>query len=434
MANIDEFAGNQDDANKAYFDLPERRKREGEETFGGSQASPSGGYTLGGSALGGSILGGSTTDSSLGIGGSSTGSSAQDSRVEAALNTIGKPVVIKEKGMGEESESPSGPVGLDVGTSNIVMAQNKGSNVGLTKQLNAFFTIPKSKFTKQILEKNAVKFLDYRGRYYIIGYAAENFANLFNSNTKRTMHRGLLSPREDEGITLVQAIISTLIQKPKKFGEVLCFSIPGQPVDGNLTVSGHENIIKMYLEGLGYTPVSVNEGLAVVMSELSDFNFTGIGISMGGGMCNVCLSYMSVPVITYSIQKGGDYIDEMVSREVGEPETKVKVIKEESFSLSVLPKNRVELSIHMHYMSLINELVQSLQQVISSSDRVPKISQPIPIVLSGGSTMPSGCKTMFEKVVKNVRLPIEISTVIRAEDPMNTTAKGALIMAMAETR
>jgi hypothetical protein len=453
------FAGNQDDANKAYFDMPERRKLG--ENFGDAQASPLGGSILGGSNLGGSGLGGSglggsplggsgsglggsvlggsvagssTSMSGFAIGGSATGISAQDSRVDAAFNTIGKPTVSKEKGMAEESESPSGPVGLDVGTSNIAMAQNKGSNIHMTKQLNAFFTIPKSKFTKQILEKNAIKFLDYRGRYYIIGYAAENFANLFNTNTKRTMQRGLLSPREDEGITLVQAIIGTLIQKPKKFGEVLCFSIPGQPYSSMLAVSGHENIIKMYLESLGYTPVSVNEGLAVVMSELSEYNFTGIGISMGGGMCNVCLAYMSVPVITFSIQKGGDYIDEMVSHEVGEPETKVKVIKEESFNLSVLPKNRVELSIHMHYMSLINELVQSLQQVISSSDRVPKISQPIPIVISGGTSLPSGLKTMFEKVVKSVRLPIEISTVIRAEDPLNTTAKGALIMAMAETR
>jgi hypothetical protein len=37
-------------------------------------------------------------------------------------------------------------------------------------------------------------------------------------------------------------------------------------------------------------------------------NFSGIGVSCGG-MCNVCLTYLSVPVISFSVPKGDDYID-----------------------------------------------------------------------------------------------------------------------------
>ena len=55
---------------------------------------------------------------------------------------------------------------------------------------------------------------------------------------------------------------------------------------------------------------------------------------MGGGMCNICLSYLSFPVITYSIPMAGDYIDEMVGKSVGEPATKIKVIKEEELNLT----------------------------------------------------------------------------------------------------
>ncbi|MFW3147052.1 MAG: DUF362 domain-containing protein, partial [Thermoplasmatota archaeon] len=48
----------------------------------------------------------------------------------------------------------------------------------------------------------------------------------------------------------------------------------------------------------------------VVFSELEDENFTGLGISAGGGMCNVCLAYLSIPLVTFSITKGGDYLDD----------------------------------------------------------------------------------------------------------------------------
>jgi len=339
--------------------------------------------------------------------------------------------------IGETTEGTSCPIGLDVGTSNIVMAQKRGNKIHVAKQLNAFFAIPQSKFAKQILLQNEIIFFEHNKLFYIVGDAADNFANIFNTDTKRPMEFGLLSLREDEGIAIIQAIIKSLIQRPKKFGELLCFSIPGQVLDGNhgtTSVEGHESVIKMYLESLGYTPIAINEGLAVVMAELADDNYTGIGISMGGGLCNVCLSYISVPVITYSIPKGGDYIDQKTSHDVGISATQVKGIKEEGLDLLALPKNRMELALQVNYMDVINNLVHSLQQVIGVSDKMPKITQAIPIVISGGTAKPKGFKEKFESALKSIRLPIEMSSVRISKDPLNTTAKGALAAAISESK
>jgi hypothetical protein len=362
---------------------------------------------------------------------SSQGNTPPDEKAEAAAR-IGQKSVVEEK-----PEVYGGPIGLDVGTSNIVMAQNKGNRISVMKQLNAFFTIPQSKFTRQILEQNEIAFFEHSKQYYIIGDSAENFANMFNANTRRPMEKGFLTLREDEGVAIIQAIIKTLVQRPKKFGEILCFSVPAEPASDtrrSVTLGGHEAVIKMYLASLGYTPISINEGLAVVMAELADENFTGIGISMGGGMCNVCLSYMSVPVITYSIQRGGDDIDENVSRETGLSATKIKGIKEEGLDLSSMPKNKIELALQIYYTDLINELVQSLEKVIASSDRIPKIANPIPLVISGGTVSPKGFREKFESDLRSIRLPFEISKVIIPQDPTNTTAKGALVMAVSESK
>ena len=46
--------------------------------------------------------------------------------------------------------------------------------------------------------------------------------------------------------------------------------------------------------------------------------------------------------------------------------------------------------------------------------------------------MPKGCSEKFEKMLKNVNLPVETSGARLAEDPLNTAAKGALINAMTE--
>jgi len=352
--------------------------------------------------------------------------------IENAIEASQKAVVSREKEVGESAELPHGPVGLDIGTSHIVMSQNKGKYIKTVKQLNAFFTIPLSKFTKKILIENRVSFFEKNNLFYILGYSAENFANMFNTNTRRTMEKGLLSPKEDEGINVLQEIINTLIKRAKRQGEIICFSLPGEPLDGPNSVIYHESIIKMYLTGLGYKPTSINEGLATVMSELANDNFTGIGVSMGGGMCNVCLSYLSVPVITYSIQKGGDYIDDMVGVSVGEPSTTIKVIKEEELDLSKPPKTRIETALNIYYEELIHKLLLSMQKTFQSTDLLPKITKPIPLVLSGGTVLPSGFQLLFEKTLKTVNLPVEISEVRMAEDPLNTTAKGAMVMALSE--
>lgn len=341
-------------------------------------------------------------------------------------------VITRERMVGEEEESPTGPVGLDIGTSHIVLAQNKRSYIETVQELNAFFTVPNAKFARDILTQKDVSFYEQDDEYYIFGYSAESFANMFNVNTRRPIRDGFLSPSEEQGLNVIKAIVNTILPKPKNFGETLCFAIPGDPLNGKASVVYHESVIKKFLGSLGYHPISVNEGMAVCVSELSKDDFTGIGISMGGGMCNVCLSYLSFPVITYGIQMAGDYIDEMVGTSVGEPATKIKVIKEEELDLSQEPKDRITTALHIFYDELVYKLLQSLQRVLTSTENIPKLKAPIPIVLSGGTAMPKGCREKFEKMLKNIRIPLEISAVRLAADPLNTPAKGALIMAMTE--
>jgi hypothetical protein len=327
-----------------------------------------------------------------------------------------------------------GPIGLDIGTANIVVAQNRGKDIRALRQLNAFFTVPYSNITRRTLLRDEVTFFEKDKKLYVLGYSAETFANTFGGNTRKPIESGLLNPRENESISVIRAIISGFIQGPQTKDEKICFSVPGEPLDRPASVVFHESIIRMHLKSLGYSPISINEGLAVILSELSGNNFTGIGISMGGGMCNVCFAYLSVPVITYSIQKGGDYIDSMVGSSIGESSTKVKEIKEEGLDLTVEPKDRVEIGLHVFYDDLFSSLVKSLQQVLGSSDNIPRLSMAVPIVLSGGTVIPRGSREKFEKAISGIRLPIRISDIIIAQKPLYATAKGALTMAMTEEK
>jgi actin-related protein len=215
-------------------------------------------------------------------------------------------------------------------------------------------------------------------------------------------------------------------------GEVLAFSVPAAGETRAAELIYHEATLRRYFEALGYKAVAINEGLAVIFAELEDQNFTGIGISCGGGMCNATLAFLSIPSIMFSIPKGGDTIDAAVASVLDEHATRVKVLKEESLDLSRSPKDKFEKALHIYYEELVDTLVDSLRNAVSRAEKLPKTDRALPIVLSGGTAKPRGFKELFEKVLRARSLPIEVGEVRMAKEPLTSTARGALIAAMYE--
>jgi hypothetical protein len=215
-------------------------------------------------------------------------------------------------------------IGVDIGTANIVVYMNSQPGVKAQMEANAFFTVPSLPNTRKILGTKAVRFFEKDDRLHVIGNAAEEFAGILGGTTRRPMESGLVNLKESDSIRVIQAILDPMIPPPAEKDQPLWFSVPGDPVDQPGAVIFNESIFKTYLKERGYAPHAINEAMAVIVAELSDQNATGIGISMGGGMCNVCFSYLSIPAVTFSIPKGGDFIDQTVGRSVGESATKIK--------------------------------------------------------------------------------------------------------------
>ena len=336
----------------------------------------------------------------------------------------------------ETNDSQSTPaegaaLGLDVGTSRLVLASGAADRVKAKAELNAFIAVPYSKFTENILKQNKVSYqLNGGSTLQVYGNEAARFANVFNTEVRRPMNGGTLNPAEEYSMSVMQAIIQQLVRKTKN-GETMRFSVPGAMLkDGSPNLVYHEAMLRDLLNSMGYNSKGINEGLAVVFAELEKENFTGIGISCGGGMCNVALAFMSIPVMTFSMNKAGDYIDRNVANVTGELPTRIRLIKEESLDLSRPPQNKYESALHIYYEDVILSLVESLRGALAEQKNLPRIDKPIAIVLSGGTAKPKGFLDKFRQAVDRDGFPLEISEIRIAEDPLTATARGCLIAAM----
>ena len=342
----------------------------------------------------------------------------------------------KEKNMSKDEKSKPAEVGkgLDIGTAFIYCAQKRGSQVVFRTQRNAFFDIEYSEFTRGILEKSDVKYVLSKDKLYVVGDDAIKFANVFAKSTRRPMKNGVLSPEEPEALPIVELIIKSVLGSPSEKNELCYYSVPGTPVDADFDAIYHQNVIKAFLEKWGYRPKPINEGLAVVFSELAEDNFTGMGISLGGGMANVCLAIMAVPVFSFSVAKAGDWVDDQVARVTNEPASKITTFKETSLNLKKPESQmtRIEQALSIYYNHLIEYVLGEIKKEITNSPRIPKFEKSIPIVISGGTASPPGFLEKFKGILEKTSFPLEVKEVRLAPHPLYTVAKGALIAAIAD--
>jgi len=323
-------------------------------------------------------------------------------------------------------------LGLDVGTSRIVAAQRLDKTTQYQTQLNAFVTLPFSKLTQGVLKKERIPHLADGSEITVYGDESERFANLFHAETRRPMLRGVLNAEESNSLRIVRDIVSLLTSDSPGQGQKLCFSVPAAPLGATEEVNAHESALKRMLCDLGYDASSISEGLAVVYGELENSNYTGVGVSCGGGLCNVCFSYLSVPVFSFSIGKAGDFIDASVANLRGEPATRIRTIKEEAFHLNGHFANKIHEALNTYYEDMIQSLVAAIRDAFASAQNMPKLSRPIPLVLSGGCVLAPGFRDRFEKILRETELPVAISEIRLGASPQHSTARGALVAALSE--
>jgi hypothetical protein len=322
--------------------------------------------------------------------------------------------------------------GLDVGTVNLVAAaQNADNEIELKTQRNVFLDVEITPYTKAMLTKLEVGYVIQGKRMYILGEPAFKLSNVLNRRSRRPMKDGLISPKEQDALPIMKLLIGSILDEPRIPQEVCFYSVPGDPLDSDLSVAYHRDLFDAVLKALGYKPSHILEGHAVTFAELGEEDFTGIGISCGGGMFNVCVAYKSMPALSFSTARSGDWVDMNVAQALGIKPEKAAMIKEQGVDL-MAPKNREEDAIAIYYRNLIQYNITNIAERFRSADNMPSFKDPISVVFSGGTSMAGNFIELVKDVFKKIEFPIPVKEIRMAKDPLNATAKGALVAAQLE--
>jgi hypothetical protein len=327
--------------------------------------------------------------------------------------------------------------GLDVGTSYIVLSEDKENKVQYKDFRDAFYIIkPATPVATKMIEKGLagkVFIKDADGSFIILGQDAIEKAIERNDNAKRPMFKGVVSAKEKDAKRVLAFILKEVVGQSSEPLEKIVFCVPAQPVDQedeDFDVGYHEDVVKTILDSCGYDAKSINEAEALCYAELADNDYTGIAISCGAGMTNVCVMLNGEPTVVFSTTKSGDWVDRMSAVATGEPDSVVQAEKEGgNFNVGQHNDSPILAAISSYYDRLIDYTTKQLSAALTDHKSLPKFKEPLTIVIAGGTSQAGGYIEHFKKKLLENNFPLSIKEVKHAADPLHSVSKGCLIAA-----
>lgn len=327
-------------------------------------------------------------------------------------------------------------LGFDAGTYSLICAKRNKKEIEFNKGLNSFIEIPlENRFLFNMMKNSGVPLIERENIGYVLGEAAVNMAyTLASLELKRPMSNGCVNPKEKSAFEILQIMIHSLVGEISRDNEKLYYCVPANAVNTETDAEYHQKIIhsifKSYESEEGYKldPHPINEALAIVYAEMEKKAYTGIGISCGGGMVNVCYAMYGNPVFQFAIVNSGDWIDKQAAKATGESTT---VINKEKMGvdLSKEPSNMIERAINTQYRIMIEKTIQGIKEGLTNAKTNVRSAGAVDVVVAGGTSSIAGFDVLFKEAMKSSNLSVEIGDIIRADNPTYTVAKGCLIAA-----
>jgi hypothetical protein len=326
-------------------------------------------------------------------------------------------------------------IGFDAGTYNLICSKrNETNEIKSKKTVNAFIELPlENRFMFNML-KDKVKMIERDKVAYVVGQPAIDMAYTIPLlNLKRPMADGCLNPKERNAFEILKIMIHSLIGEIEKDKEILYYSVPANAINTETDADFHSNVLLSIFKAYNVNnkrlqAFPINEALALVFAELGNKMHTGVGISFGAGMVNLCYSIFAQPVFQMSLVNSGDWIDKMAAKACGESPTVINQEKTK-IDLTKTPTSLVERAIKSQYEILIQKTTSAIKKAIVDAGAKAVPGQPLDVILGGGTASPPGFVELFKQGIKEADWSIPVGEVKRPEDHLFSVGKGCLMAA-----
>ena len=339
---------------------------------------------------------------------------------------------------------------LELGSSSIRSLRREDDVLKSRTSRCVYAVLPDSPAHQRLLEQCGLQFTTCEDGILLLGDGAFEHAELFKSPCLPLMVGG----RIPKGNPLVRQLISSLVEVILPIAgsrnEICALTLPGgAALDSSSEARADLEFYVRLVKLQGYEPKLVPASQALILAELVESAFTGIGIVFGASGCEAILAHRGNPICHAASDHGGEWIDRQLARKLQAPlvtsAEDSDASPDQAFareSLLSITRRREQLKsaatisgddFTKHVESLLQETIFELCDAFSGelirSRRAKELPGPLPIICGGGLIETPGFGSILGSVLREVNLPIETLQPRLATRADHSIARGLLISA-----
>jgi len=297
-------------------------------------------------------------------------------------------------------------IGLDLGSTQFRCLRRQGPRLIGRACAAACLTLADTPAHRRLLERDAVRYVECDDQLLIVGEAALEWSRLLGIPVTPLLPDGRLSVSDPLSQDLIELILEATVPMASVLGELCCLTVPGElmPADAG----PEREFLLPLIRRRGYRAMTIGQGFAVVLAELGQSRYCGVGISLGASQCEFALAHSGREIARCTIPWGASDLPAAVAGDEEPHEA------------------------HPLLTDFLVELLLEAGERIDQHDGFRVLSQPVSLACAGGLTAIRGFEQILQQAWRRAAWPIRLRSIHLASDRVYTVARGCLIQATLE--
>jgi hypothetical protein len=295
---------------------------------------------------------------------------------------------------------------------------------------------------RRLLDQAGIPFALSEGNIVLLGKAATESASLFRESSRRLLPDGRVPTTDPLGRQLVSCLIEAVLPVAAAGGEICSVALPSgialEASESRADAEFYSRIVQLQ----GYESRIVPAAQSLILAELANAAFTGIGLVFGASGCEAVLAHRGQPLCHAQTKFGGHAIDDqLLERGHGQPsatsdaataktvvdEMVIQRLREEVIPSERSPSASIEHAVASSLRQTAEKLIAAFDAELRRTPRVASIPQPVAVICSGGLTETPGFEPLIADVIGQCRLPVKCQIPRVAASSARSVLRGLLI-------
>ena len=336
-------------------------------------------------------------------------------------------------------------IALDLGSSRLKSLRYEGNRLLSRSCRSRYAVIENAESQRMLLNHMNIPHAISGESLIVLGDHAADFSRLFLTPCLSLLPQGKVPQNSPAARQITASLVESLLPEPKTKSELCCVTFPNVPDEEHQQGSPEMEFFTRLIRLQGYEPLVLKSSMAVVLAELAECSFMGIGINMGSSCCAVSVTHLGNEIVSCSIAQGGDWIDEQFANQSEEYTLDAKGNRypdllgvscwKDSLTDSIVETTtQREKLLCKITRKLVSNVIHQLAGMIERTSAIGELPRSLGMAVCGEIARIPGFDRLFREELQKTPLPIDQSKLSVGNESDFSVARGCLIHAELESQ